>query len=1233
MSVGAPAHCDVLPHPITTEGRAQRPVVVAPGTTLDELVGAAWPAPGPLPPLVWVDGRAVGPEVWPELALRGGECVTLRAALAGDDTDPLRTALQIAIIVAAIYVPGASWLGLAEGAHAYASAAILIGGNLVVDAIAPPRLPDAAGGAGGPDPVHALTGTRNRARPYEPLPLVLGTHRIAPDLGAAQYTEFDGGDQYLYATFNFGLGTLSWAAASLKIGDTPLSAFDGEAETATTAAAIRDLVAGNVDTVAGGEVTSATEWIVRQASAGATRLALDLVGRVVRLRDDGGTQEHTVTLDVQIRAVHAGGARTIDYQAPLTGSDSTPARRTARIELPTDDPQPADGRWEVRVKRRTAPSDNRQIFDDVSWQALRSYQPDDAAYAGQTRLGVKLRASGRLSGALDTLTAVVSQQIPTWDPALANGAGAWTEPMASSNPAWIFRWFAAGVRDAGGRLVAGAGLPESRIDDASIRRWGAWCDAQQLTCSYVVQSAMSVHDVLDLIAQTGRAAPTWAGGRLGVVWEAADQTPVTLITPGNILAGTCAVDWAGGQAVDEVVCRYIDGTTWESNVVRRVRAGVATPASTVTLTLQGVTSARQAAMEANLTLARQRYQRRRIHWRMDLAGLSLLARGDVVWITHALLDGGEAGRLWRLDGTTLDLDRAITAAAGDHLLLALPDGRLHATTLAAAAEDTQRVRIADAVPAPAAGEPPFEAADLLWRWYAPDEPPVQARIVSLEPDVDSVLVTAVDEVAAYHAAATSDLTVPATSPADAVSVVSLYAWTVALPASQGDVAQVHVLAEVSGPWIGGVVDVTGAAEHSGQMGPAERTHAWTAPRTGTVTITVIPVGAPDGALSLEYAIDGPSALPPPFDWRGAWAAGTYYERNDAVSYQGRSYICVTAHTSAAGNAPSGTNVANTWWDVLSRPGLDGEDGAGLEEVFAVTNLLSLSAGKRPLDTWPYDPSTPHAARGGVSWTDGAALDDLDADSPILWRCGRTVPGIPARGATPPATGAWPRAGWGQWSQPRIVGRYGADGEDGDDGQDGGGEERIYALTGSGTSAIPTRWRPDDAWSFDSPARAGTPPSTLLWYDAPPSVTAMRPRRWISTRRVPGTPSQADRPPSGLPALPATKNGWSRWSLPTIDGDSHYATPETVDTAGHCHQIGRLLICWGTRSRLAAGARFDVSFPTTAYAAAPRVWLQQRSSRDGTLEGPSVGITTTSGFYAWAGEGGWIDWMSIGYTAA
>ena len=88
--------------------------------------------------------------------------------------------------------------------------------------------------------------------------------------------------------------------------------------------------------------------------------------------------------------------------------------------------------------------------------------------------------------------------------------------------------------------------------------------------------------------------------------------------------------------------------------------------------------------------------------------------------------------------------------------------------------------------------------------------------------------------------------------------------------------------------------------------------------SGTYTLTLgIPTGATGSTGSTgATGATGPAGL----NWLGAYAGGTTYAVDDAVSYNGSSYVCKLAST---GNLPTNT----TYWDTLAEKGASGS-GAG-----------------------------------------------------------------------------------------------------------------------------------------------------------------------------------------------------------------------------------------------------------------------------------------------------------------
>ena len=237
------------------------------------------------PVVLQLDGATIAREYWGRVRPKAGRLITVRALAQDGDNKEVNALLTIAVIVASIYIPGAQGLALTGFNAALATAGIQIAGMLLVNSIAPlrPPIPDVAAEA---SPTYSLSGGGNRARLYQPLPLVVGTHRVFPDLGAKEYTEFLGEDQYLYQVFNFGLSDVT--LSEVKIGETLLSAYTGvESQESGTDGALT-LFPSDVDSLPGGQLIQAGAWVTRTSSANTTGLAMDLSGAVFAIASDTG---------------------------------------------------------------------------------------------------------------------------------------------------------------------------------------------------------------------------------------------------------------------------------------------------------------------------------------------------------------------------------------------------------------------------------------------------------------------------------------------------------------------------------------------------------------------------------------------------------------------------------------------------------------------------------------------------------------------------------------------------------------------------------------------------------------------------------------------------------------------------------------------------------------------------------------------------------------------------------
>ena len=227
------------PHPFSVE-RIDR---LAPeGLTLAEMVALAQPDPVLAAfAHVYVGDHYVPRENWHLVRPRAGAVVTLRVVPqgGGGKKNILGIILTIAVIAASFVFAqplGAALIG-ADGSFLGLSASQLGGfiintvGKLLISAIAPPPRPkmgSLSNTTGRDSPTLFISGARNQARPFGPVPRVLGKHRMAPPLGARPFTEVRGNDQFLTLLYVWGYGPLE--IEDIKIGETPLDAFEGVTE-------------------------------------------------------------------------------------------------------------------------------------------------------------------------------------------------------------------------------------------------------------------------------------------------------------------------------------------------------------------------------------------------------------------------------------------------------------------------------------------------------------------------------------------------------------------------------------------------------------------------------------------------------------------------------------------------------------------------------------------------------------------------------------------------------------------------------------------------------------------------------------------------------------------------------------------------------------------------------------------------------------------------------------------
>ena len=724
----------VTPHPVTLDGQRHLSVQLDAGDTLDSLLRRHVEGVDPLCWVAAIGGREVAPEMWAHTRPAAGTVIECRRV-------PKKKFLAIAIPIAlSIYAPGfgASAFGAGTFAAKAFAAAIVVAGTMLVNKILGPAIPKGQRSEQA-SPTYALSGGRNRARPYEPIPLLFGELRYTPDYASVPYTVIEGEDQYLYSVFHAGINCGS--VSDIRIGKTSLASYSG---VTTRSAGISEMADqaldawGNVDTAAGATIIGGGAYVERTSSAGAQTLQIDIEGTLYDIRKSKGTfQPFDVVIEADYRVAGSGGAWLPFFGATnsvtITNASTKPVRRTYTLEVAT-------GQYEVRVRKISADENSTEKNSNFVWTSLRTVQADTGTYSGMGRYSIKIKASGQLNGALDELTwQATAKPMPYWD------GSAWvtatTRATGLSNPGAQMLLYARGIYDDDGKLIAGMGLDDSQINVDALAEFMVWCAAHDFTFDAVFDSAVSHAEVLDAIAAVGFGAHTWAGGKLGVTWAADDQPIEGVVNMATMRAKSFQVRYQTVETADSIEFQYFDRDrdyAWKTLLVMGPEA--TTSLNPARISSVGITSEAHAAIMARFHMAQSLYQRKDIAYETDLEHLTY-QRNSVLALSHDVTQWGYGGRVQAAADVagviTLTLDDYVPSDATARFIgLRIPGERGYRVfAVDAFTGPSNTLTLTDAWPSgvPFPGTAGNPAHDTIWIYDFKATPGQKVRVISVQP--------------------------------------------------------------------------------------------------------------------------------------------------------------------------------------------------------------------------------------------------------------------------------------------------------------------------------------------------------------------------------------------------------------------------------------------------------------------------------------------------------------------
>ncbi|EFO32625.1 tail fiber protein [Roseibium sp. TrichSKD4] len=637
--LGPEARIDVFfrPSPFR-QGRLA--VCVPVGVSVFEIVDACRAATktGHDSPLsVRIGGEPVPRRFWGRVRVRPGVSVeVVRVPGKGAVRKIIGAVVAIVALIVAPYIaaPLIGALGLAGVAATAVTGAIAAGltlvGSMAVNALFPvtgrKELSKASQSADQTTPLYSIGGAQNTARQFEAIPVIFGTHRISPPYAAAAYTEIVGDEQYLRMLFCAGYGPL--AISDIRIGETPLSAFEGvsheviEDHTQSSPTLYTQPVYEEQGSM---ELDGPSGWVQRTTADDVTEISVDVSwpSGVLRYRkSDGNRVSYSVTVAVQYAV--AGSQNWIDAGAISVSASSSQALRRSRAW------SVASGKYDVRLRKTSADYSGADTVQETTyWTALRGRRPVSVVNFERplTLIALRIKASNELNGVVNTLNCIASTKMKAFDGAV------WQDGQISRNPADHFRHVLQGVANE-------RGVGDGQIDIAGLERWWAYCNTKGFTFDYVAGSRLSVPAMLETIAASGRASLSRLDGKWGVVWDVPDSPIVQHFSPRNSSDFSSARVFAdlphafrvgfinrdGGYTNDERIV-YDDGYS-KTNAIKFEG-----------IEFQGVTSPDLVWKHARYHIAQTRLRREGYELSTDWENL-VCTRGDRVRVNHDVIKVG-----------------------------------------------------------------------------------------------------------------------------------------------------------------------------------------------------------------------------------------------------------------------------------------------------------------------------------------------------------------------------------------------------------------------------------------------------------------------------------------------------------------------------------------------------------------------------------------------------------------
>lgn len=328
----------------------------------------------------------------------------------------------------------------------------------------------------------------------------------------------------------------------------------------------------------------------------------------------------------------------------VEGAQTRLLRKSYKIDFPRK------GIYQINITRRTRDPESTRSKGESFWTALRSGSneaPVKTDYPVML-LSLMVKASGQISGAIDTLTVYYE-----------------TKCLDYNGSSWVWRYTSNSAAIMLYLLIQQHcwAFPQNLdhdIDLPSFVRAYKYCSEKKFKFDKVLDSSDSLYERLVSVGASCLASPTIIDGRWGIIIDAPRENVVCAFTSAN--AWSWSFERTQVKLPQAVHCNFVNEATWESDM-RVVETGEPLDGHYLyeTQTYDGVTDPDQVWLLARFHYADAKRRRRTISFTAYDEAI-MCSRGDLVELCcpNVGVQGLQVGRIRKVNRNSAGYVTSVT---------------------------------------------------------------------------------------------------------------------------------------------------------------------------------------------------------------------------------------------------------------------------------------------------------------------------------------------------------------------------------------------------------------------------------------------------------------------------------------------------------------------------------------------------------------------------------------------